>query len=212
MSTYDAVLKFNRSRVQVVVFAFSLALFFALSFLAQRELYKIFPVLGLVMTSLITSTFFVGFYGGFRINYIGFALPLVISLSLLFYMVTGIRTKMENIDKAFAAAFVLVAAISLITKPISILSTGAGMDVPLLTIAVIWILTFIIRREYTYGIPFAYVMVFLTSALSDVLAIGGFNNGVTFGGLGVMDGDFLLPLATLIAMYIARITDKTSKV
>ena len=210
MSFYAAVNRFNKRKSPVLLYVMSFACLTILSFLAQLLVYPIFPSFGILMLTLRTGTILPGLYGGFRINYIGFIIPLIISavLAAVAYR-KGIA--FNNVDKAFVALFVIGAALSLVFKPIEAIRQGTGIDVPMMLIVALWMMYFVYKRRYAAGVPLSYALLFLVSALSDTLSVGRFIGGVTFGGFGILDGDFLLPLSILIAMYIASVSESGSR-
>ena len=207
MSLYAAVNRFNKRKTPILIFIMAFACLTILSFLAQLLVYPIFPSFGVLMLTLRSGTIFPGFYGGFRINYVGFIIPLIISA--IFAAIAYKRgLNVNGIDKFFAALLAAGAVLSLVFKPIEAIRQGTGIDVPMLLIVALWMMYFVYKRRYAAGIPLSYAILFLVSALSDTLSIGRFIGGVTFGGYGILDGDFLLPLSILIAMYIASVSDR----
>jgi hypothetical protein len=205
--TYAAAKVFNSRKKPVLLFVMALAITFIIAFLMQLVIYGLLPKLGIFMISLKTGNLAPGFYGGFAINYVGFIVPLVVSIALLTSLSLKRRSKLGKLDAFFIVAIVIVLALSIPTRPIESVGLGSGMDVPLLLVVVLWLTALIIKRNYTAGLPLSYTMIFFTAAASDMLAIGRFKGGVTFGGFGILDGDFLLPLATLLSMYLAMRID-----
>ncbi|MEM3841613.1 MAG: DUF1614 domain-containing protein [Candidatus Micrarchaeaceae archaeon] len=159
------------------------------------------------MISSRTGKLLPNFYGGFYINYIGFIIPLAISLMLLAYLARQ-RIEWRKADRFWGACIVAVALLSIIFKPIETVGLGTGIDVPLLAFVILWLTYQLVLGRNSIAAPLAYVMVFLTAALSDMLAIGKFPGGITFGGYGILDGDFLLPLVTALSIYFAGMIDK----
>ena len=201
--------RFNKRKLPILLFVMSFACLTILSFLAQLLVYPIFPSFGILMLTLRTGTILPGLYGGFRINYVGFVIPLIIS-AVLASIAYRKGWAVNNVDKAFIVLLALGAVLSLVFKPIEAIRQGTGIDVPMLLIVALWMMYFVYKRRYAAGIPLSYALLFLVSVLSDTLSIGRFVGGVTFGGFGILDGDFLLPLSILIAMYIASVSERGS--
>ena len=201
--------RFNKRKLPILLFVMSFACLTILSFLAQLLVYPIFPSFGILMLTLRTGTILPGLYGGFRINYVGFVIPLIIS-AVLASIAYRKGWAVNNVDKAFIVLLALGAVLSLVFKPIEAIRQGTGIDVPMLLIVALWMMYFVYKRRYAAGIPLSYALLFLVSVLSDTLSIGRFVGGVTFGGFGILDGDFLLPLSILIAMCIASVSERGS--
>ena len=202
--------RFNKRKLPILLFVMSFACLTILSFLAQLLVYPIFPSFGILMLTLRTGTILPGLYGGFRINYVGFVIPLIIS-AVLASIAYRKGWAVNNVDKAFIVLLALGAVLSLVFKPIEAIRQGTGIDVPMLLIVALWMMYFVYKRRYAAGIPLSYALLFLVSVLSDTLSIGRFVGGVTFGGFGILDGDFLLPLSILIAMCIASVSERGSR-
>ena len=201
--------RFNKRKLPILLFVMSFACLTILSFLAQLLVYPIFPSFGILMLTLRTGTILPGLYGGFRINYVGFVIPLIIS-AVLASIAYRKGWAVNNVDKAFIVLLALGAVLSLVFKPIEAIRQGTGIDVPMLLIVALWMMYFVYKRRYAAGIPLSYALLFLVSVLSDTLSIGRFVGGVTFGGFGILDGDFLLPLSILVAMYLASVSERGS--
>ena len=209
MSFYAMVNRFNKRKLPILLFVMSFACMTILSFLAQLLVYPIFPSFGILMLTLRTGTILPGLYGGFRINYVGFVIPMIIS-AVLAAIAYRRGWDINNVDKAFIALFAIGAVLSLVFKPIEAIRQGTGIDVPMMLIVALWMMYFVYKRRYAAGIPLSYALLFLVSVLSDTLSVGRFISGVTFGGFGILDGDFLLPLSILVAMYLASVSERGS--
>ena len=138
---------------------------------------------------------------GIRFNYIGFFVPLIISISIFISGIWIKQYKLNKKDIGLLFAFILFALFSALFEIVRVDQNGASLDAPLVIFAIILVSIFLYLKEYRTALLLSYPIGFACGLASDIISTGAFKVGV-YGGFGFFDGDFVLPLAFLTATYI----------
>ena len=152
------------------------------------------------------------FLGGkARFDYIGFCLPLVISL-LMIYPILRLKEKRIHWLGALILVIVLVGDLlySLFIyelRPIS--SNGGGVNWLALLAVLIFIFYMILRGIGKQGVYLSFILGFLVGAISDLESLTHTAVATTYGAGGVFDADFILPLSMTFAyLFVVKLNRK----
>lgn len=140
-----------------------------------------------------------------KLEIIGFITPLLISIALILYIIKIKRTRIGKTGTLtlFAGIIITTASFFLPLTPIN--KFGASLNILLVSLVTLNITYHLYKKDYKLALPLAYVLGFLTSAVSDITSTFGSAHFIgTFGGYGLLDGDFLMPLALALAVVIMR--------
>ena len=166
-------------------------------------------------TGYVTATenfsFMPPYTEGLAINYLGAILPLLISIPLAIYIRHKVHALFEGRFKKLTAAFLIlyvIVGILSIKYPLTIsISTGSGL-LPLEFVAGLYIfcVSLLDSRNPKLIVPIVYALGAVTSVLSDLILYASTApiNGTVLivGGYGLLDGDFIMPIAFMLASLL----------
>ncbi|MGC9145810.1 MAG: hypothetical protein ACP5GS_06860 [Nitrososphaeria archaeon] len=144
-------------------------------------------------------------YSVIRLNYFGFIIPLLLSVVLIaaYLMKRGFHVTAKE-WLLFIVSFIFGGLIPFITNVgLYKFSTGGSTNIWLWLFAVLWVsYLFMLGKED--AIYLSYPIGFLVGAISDIGAFIKFGPAYSiFGGYGLLDGDFIVPLALSISLLVA---------
>ncbi|MCL4344345.1 MAG: hypothetical protein JRN26_04355 [Nitrososphaerota archaeon] len=161
----------------------------------------LFQPLGIVFVRLHTSPI----YSSITLNYLGFVLPLLGSgffLGLYYKIRAFVSLKQSAaliLALAIAAAIPFVPHLPIVLK----VGYGSGSNALLWIVVVLWLAWIVNSGNTKAAIYLSYPLGFLVGAVSDITAFIIYGPGYSlFGGLGLLDGDFAIPLALLVSTLI----------
>ncbi len=102
-------------------------------------------------------------------------------------------------------AFVIAAAIPFVLHLPIVLKVGygSGSNALLWVVAVLWLAWIVNAGNAKAAVCLSYPLGFLVGAVSDITAFIIYGPGYSlFGGYGLLDGDFVIPLALLVSTLI----------
>lgn len=191
----------NLSEVMILflVLFFIFVLLLALFSDAQRAILTADASLLGIMEALSTPPIWM-----VRLDYVGFFVPLLFSLLLTARFLMSYPTKSSRsswIGLGIVLAFSLI--FSLVAFELrSMTKYGGGINL-LALFAIVGFLSYLAwipsRRE---GYYLAYPLGFLPGAISDFESLTHLKSITVFGGLGLLDGDFVLPILYLLAFVL----------
>lgn len=141
-------------------------------------------------------------FQGFPPIDIGLLIPMAISLWLIAKRILPLKNVKIGPMKVLALLLLIaLTALSLQYKFLLAASTvdgetGMGTSVPILLLFFAIVAYYTYKRNYKVALPLSYVLGFLAGILSDAISAFGpyHSNTLVWGGGGLADADFLLPL------------------
>jgi hypothetical protein len=149
-------------------------------------------------------------YSNIRLDYLGFILPLAISIPLIVLIRKEAHVlfegRLKKITLAFAVLYAAVGLLSLKYPLMVTISTGSGL-LPLEVLAGVYIFCISISKPDMPRLiaPTAYILGAVTGALSDMIltvASPPIQGVWILGAYGLLDGDFIMPLAFLLTSLL----------
>lgn len=144
--------------------------------------------------------------GTTRVHYVGFIVPLIVSIISVVAIYTQTRTERRSLTNGGKTLFVVI-PISFLISQYTILGifVSVGLTDPILLIAFsLFVYNFTLHRTTTQAALLSYPLGFLLGFISDLESIRYF--GGVFGGYGFGDGDFVFPLAFLVGALLLSLT------
>lgn len=149
-------------------------------------------------------------YSAIRLNYFGFIIPLSASVVFIAVYLTGRGFQITAKEwLVFIVPFIIGNLMPFITNVgLSKFSTGSGTNIWLWLVAVLWI-GYLVMSEKRDALFLSYPIGFFIGAVSDMGAFIKFGPAYSiFGGYGLLDGDFIIPLALFISVWVAEKVEK----
>jgi hypothetical protein len=148
---------------------------------------------------------------GLEINYLGAILPLLISIPLAVYIRRRVhalfKRRFKNLTILFLLLYAIVGMLSIKYPLIVSISTGSGL-LSLEFVAGLYTFCIILLNpnDPKLVIPTAYISSAVTGVLSDLIlyVVSAPTNGMVLivGGYGLLDGDFIMPIAFMLASLL----------
>lgn len=193
--------EWNRFSKLVVRYSWTFIAILVLGWLLQIGTAIFFPQ---VINSL--AVFKLQILGLFSINIIGFVIPLSISLILIFKMAL-----IDKVEIGTVGLWTIVSGIALLVLslwlPISnVHAQYAAMNVPIMAVALINLFYHVYKKDYKLAMSISYVLGFLAAFSSDFVATFGIvkTAGGVWGGAGLVDGDFLIPIIIVLTVLLIK--------
>ena len=143
------------------------------------------------------------YLGGLSFNYVGFVAPLLISIILI---VDLLKTRpggssVARIKVLFLCgiSFLTFVAFDLVPQLQQVALTG-GLNYIALFILAFFAAPVVVKESGGTAVKISYVMGFIVGSSSDV-ATSFLTSGI-FGGYGLLDGDFTVPVAFLLSTVL----------
>ena len=142
-------------------------------------------------------------YINIYLTYIGFILPLIISIIFLIIYIKKVAKVVFHLDMVFLLVMIFFGIISYFTPSLQFVEIGVGShENPIVFISAIGFWGFLIIQNFQIKssdafLWLSYPIFFLAGAISDFDSLAIFHGG-SFGGGFLYDGDFLFPLIFLI--------------
>jgi hypothetical protein len=138
-----------------------------------------------------------------QLNIVGFIIPLIVALYCAQHILRLKENSFGMIEMIFLLSGILIVVISL-GFPITPTDPMGTHDNPfLLLLTLIIIPYYIFKDRHELVLPLAYLLGFLDGALSDITAtLGPVHFLGIFGGSGIFDLDFTLPLILMLIAWI----------
>jgi len=203
-----------RTREFKVVMAYMVSLIFIFLFLLFLQ--RIFiTYVYLLDWFLMASAPTINFFGKtLSFEYFGFWFPLVVSLTLIIVPLLAkypfvselnkVKLKYNLGAKRLVILLIVVTILSFIPSFSKGLASGGGGAYPILFLLVMYSIAMLLSRiDIKVAIPIGYALGFYEGFISD-LATTLYSTAQYHwaGGLAFLDGDFLIPLINVIAIYL----------
>ena len=145
-------------------------------------------------------------YTGIQLSYIGFILPLFISIIFFFaYTISPNKIKSKKMY-LFIPIMSIIGLLLYFMPSLQIVTRGVGSHVNYyIFIPTFIFLVLVLNKNKDAALLLSYPIFFLMGAISDLDSMSIFNRAV-FGGAFLYDGDFLFPLAFFSLRKNSRIT------
>lgn len=142
-------------------------------------------------------------YTGVQLSYVGFILPLFISIYFCLYYSKNTKKFSSMTTLAFVSAMVTLAILSYLIPSLQHIDKGVGSHLNYLISAVcmFWFFFLLLyKKDLTTLLLLSYPIFFLNGALSDSDSLVFFKSDL-FGGANLYDGDFLIPLIFFVFSF-----------
>ena len=133
-------------------------------------------------------------YTGVHLTYIGFILPL--GISILFFLIYAQTSHKLNLKimLAFATVMLILAILLYFVPSLQYIEKGVGshQSIIIFIVSLFWLIA-IILKDRNAGLLLSYPIFFLAGVITDIDSLAIFKS-LYFGGAFLYDGDFLFPL------------------
>lgn len=146
------------------------------------------------------------------LNLLGFILPAIIGMCILFQL----RIMHLRLPDCFGIVLLIVAFLTLFSffvYPLQLeIAGGSGTDIVALALVIVYVFWLITNGNYKQFMFSSFFLGFIIGMASDIGAVP-YNTGVqTFGGGGLLDGDFTLSISLLISALILDLIVKRLRI
>jgi hypothetical protein len=146
--------------------------------------------------------------GSIKLDYVGFFLPATVSLFCVIHILQKKRV-LGMPEKLFLAVGVLIVLLSIIVPSINPAGYETQINLPLAALLLVVIAFYIFKNNYELALPLAYLLGFTVGFLSDILPVITLqtSSGI-FGGGGIYDGIFVLPLCLVVGVWVMKLLEE----
>lgn len=136
-----------------------------------------------------------------HLTYIGFIIPLNVSI-LLFLIYTQATHRLNpKIMLTFGTVILILATLLFYVPSLQYIEKGVGShpSIIILTVSLFWLIFIILKDRYE-GLLLSYPIFFLAGVITDIDSLAIFKS-VYFGGAFLYDGDFIFPLTFFVISF-----------
>jgi hypothetical protein len=144
--------------------------------------------------------------GLFTINIVGFGIPLCISLILALKIILIDKIKIGPAGLWTIALWAVLVVLSLYLPISNVYAGFAGTNVPITLLFNANLFYHIHKKNYKSLFSLSYVLGFLAAFSSDFVSTFGIVKvaGAVWGGAGLVDADFLIPIVMMLTVMFVR--------